>query len=115
MAEGMFWVRTQPELALAAWSDALQRADDDAAPGYFSTMLDARPDDAAFRARLLDIAAGRPLLQVEWFLRVPAAEAKAHIAGLAPVAAKCDDKRLSAFERRAKDLDPGFMPRGMTR
>jgi hypothetical protein len=111
MAEGMFWVRTQPELALAAWSDALERADDAAAVGHFSTMLGAGPDDAAFRARLLELAEGRPVLQVEWFLRVPAAEAKAHIAELAPFAAKCDGKRQSAFERRAKELDPSFVPR----
>ena len=74
-------------------------------------MLGARPDDAAFRARLLELAEGRPMLQVDWFLRVPAAEAKAHIAELAPFAEKCDEKRRSAFEQRAKELDPGFAPR----
>jgi tetratricopeptide (TPR) repeat protein len=110
-AEGMFWAQTQPELALTAWSEALKRADDSAVAGHFSTMLGAGPDDAAFRARLLDLAEGRPMLQIDWFLGVPAAEAKAHIEELAPVAAKCDEKRRTAFEHRAAELDPGFVPR----
>jgi hypothetical protein len=110
MSEGMFWVRTQPELALVAWSEVLERADGSAVAGHFSTMLAARPDDAAFRARLLEMAEGRPMLQIDWFLRVPAAVAKAHVAALAPVAAKCDEKRRSAFEHRAAELDPGFVP-----
>ena len=111
MAEGMLWVRTQPELALAAWSVALKRADASAVSDHFSKMLGAGPDDAAFRERLLELADGRPMLQVDWFLRVPAAEAKAHIADLAPFAAKTDEQRRSAFAQRAKELDPAFVPR----
>jgi hypothetical protein len=110
MAEGKFWVRTQPELALAAWREALRRADGPDAANYFSEVLGAAPDDAAFRERLLGLAEGRPMLQVAWFLGVPAAEAKAHIAALAPAAAQCDGKRRSAFEHRAAELDPAFVP-----
>jgi hypothetical protein len=110
MAEGMFWARKEPELALAAWSEALQRAAGAAAAGHFATMLGAGPDDAAFRRRLLELAAGRPMLQVDWFLRVPAAEARAHLAELAPLAAECDEKQRSAFEVRARELDPSFVP-----
>jgi tetratricopeptide (TPR) repeat protein len=119
MAEGMFWARTQPELALAAWGEALERADGLSVAGHYSAMLGSRPDDAAFRARLLELAEGRPMLQIDWFLRAPAAEAKARIDDLAPIAAKCDEKRQSAFERRARELDPNFVPRarppGMSR
>lgn len=110
MTEGIFWARLQPELALAAWREALKRSDESAAPAYFSTMLGAGPDDAAFRGRLLELADGHPLLQVDWFLRVPAAEAKPHIAKLAPFVAECDEQRRSAFEHRAKELNPGFVP-----
>ncbi len=111
MAEGWFWVRTQPELALAAWSDALERADGPDVAGHYSTMLGARSGDPAFRARLLELAALRPALQVDWFLRAPAAEARERIAGIAPAAAECDAARRSAFEHRARELDPRFVPR----
>ncbi|MEO6784841.1 MAG: O-antigen ligase family protein [Chthoniobacteraceae bacterium] len=106
LEEGRFWVRTQPELALAAWQDAVRRATGPGQAGIFSEIRGAAPDDPAFRARLLEIARGRDALQIDWFLGVSAAEAKPFIADFTPVAERCDPKRRAAFFRRAAELDP---------
>ncbi len=109
--EGRFWLRIQPELALAAWGEALRRvrAPDDA--GLFATMIRSAPNDAAFRARLLQIASGRDRLQMDWFFQVPPAEAKGRIEELAPVAARGDAALRAAFEKRAGEIGAASAPR----
>ena len=104
--EGRFWLRLQPELALAAWGEALHRASGPDATGIFSMMLGMAPDDVAFRARLLDIADGHDALKIDWFLHVPADEAKPHLSEFAPLAARTDPYRRAAFIRRAAELNP---------
>ena len=106
LEEGRFWVRRQPELAFAAWEEALRRSTGPEAAGVFGQMLIAAPDDAAFRARLLGLADGRAALQMDWFLGVPAAEAKSHLAEITEIAARCDEGRRKAFARRAAELGP---------
>lgn len=102
--EGRFWLGRQPGLALAAWADAIQRTPPPADAGLFSKMFNMAPNDAAFRAGLLEIAEGRDALQIDWFLRAPDAEAKEHIAELEPAAARCDPGRRAAFEKRAAEI-----------
>ena len=106
LEEGRFWVRTQPELALGAWEDAVLHATGPEQAGVFAHVLGGAPNDPAFRTRLLDIVRGRDALQIDWFLHVPAAEAKPFIAEFAPLAERCDPKRRAAFFRRAAELDP---------
>ena len=106
LEEGRFWIRRQPELAFIAWTEALRRSGGPEAPGVFGQMRMAVPDDAASRARLLGLADGRATLQMDWFLGVPAAEAKPHLAVIAEIAARCDEGRRKAFARRAAELGP---------
>ncbi len=106
LQEGRFWIRRQPELAFIAWAEALRRSTGPEAPGVFGQMRMAVPDDAAFRARLLGLAEGRATLQMDWFLGVPAAEAKPHLAEIAEIAARCDEGRRKAFARRSAELGP---------
>ena len=106
LEEGRFWARLQPELALAAWEEALRRTKGAEAAGVFGQIRMAAPDDAAFRARLLGLVDGREMLEMEWFLGVPLAEAKPHLAAFAEIAARCDEKQRAAFSRRAAELDP---------
>ena len=101
LEEGRFWVRTQPELALAAWQEALWRMDGAQEGNAFAAILRAAPNDPAFRARLLEFVEGRDALQIDWFLSVPAEEAGPWAAKFAPIAARCDAKRRDAFSRRA--------------
>ena len=105
LEEGRFWSRRQPELALAAWREALRRVATPEDGNIFSTMLGAAPNDAAFRARLLELAAGRDALLIDWFLGVPAGEARPHAAEFAPLAARSDPRRRAAFARRAAEMD----------
>ena len=106
LEEGKFWLHMQPELALAAWREALRRVASREDGGIFSTMLGTAPDDAAFRARLLEIADDRDALKIDWFLRVPAEEARPHLAEFAPLAARGDPHRRAEFAKRAAELDP---------
>ncbi len=104
LEEGNFWLRSQPRLALIAWQEALRRCDDSDAPGIFSQMRSAAPNDTAFRARLLEIADGRASLQMDWFLDLPPDEAKPRLAEFALIAAQCDERRRAAFSRRAAEF-----------
>lgn len=106
LEEGRFWIRLQPELALAAWDEALRRTKGAEAAGVFGQIRMAAPDDAAFRARLLGLVDGREMLEMEWFLGVPLAEAKPHLAAFAEIAARCDEKQRAAFARRAAEFAP---------
>ena len=53
-----------------------------------------------------EIADDRDALKIDWFLHVPAEEAKPHVAEFAPLAARCDARRRAAFAKRAAELDP---------
>lgn len=106
LEEGRFWVRRQPELALVAWEEALRRTKGEEAAGVFGQIRGAAPNDAAFRARLLELVEGRDILQVDWFLGVPAEEAKPHLAAFAEIAERCDKGRRAAFARRVAELAP---------
>ena len=104
--EGRLWLRVQPELTFVAWKEALRRTRDQGAADVFAQMGRMIPDEPAFRARLLELAEGSDALQIDWFLTVPDEEAKPHIAEFAPLAARSDERRRSAFARRAAALDP---------
>ena len=77
LEEGIFWRQTQPELTLIAWREALRRVSSPEDEIVFGTMLTIAPDDPVFRSRLLQLAQGRPPLQLAWFQCVPADEARA--------------------------------------
>jgi tetratricopeptide (TPR) repeat protein len=104
--EGRFWLRLQPQLALAAWEEALHRTTGPDAAAVYAQMRSTAPDDPAFRAGLLAIAEGSDALKIDWFLSVPAEEAKAHIAEIAPLAEQSDPGRRAGFARRAAELAP---------
>ncbi|MEO6739092.1 MAG: O-antigen ligase family protein [Chthoniobacteraceae bacterium] len=108
--EGRFWLGLQPELAFVAWEEALRRTKDQDAREIFAHIGRMVPDDAAFRARLLGLVAARDPLQIDWFLSVPAEEARPYVAEFAPIAARCGDWRRAAFERRAAELVPPARP-----
>lgn len=104
LEEGKLWASRQPGLALLAWREALQRVlppEDDA---IFGAILDAAPDNLAFRARLLVLVSPRPALQLAWFQYAPPEEAAAHLAELRAAAEKCDPARRAAFQKRAEEL-----------
>ena len=110
MEEGRFWLGLQPELAFVAWGEALRRTNNQDAREVFARIVRMVPDDAAFRARLLGLVMARDPLQIDWFLSVPSEEARPYVAEFAPIAARCDDWRRAAFERRAAELDPPARP-----
>lgn len=103
--EGRFWAAREPALALAAWKEALHRADETEVRDRYAQIRRLAPDDAAFRAQLLELADGLPPLQMDWFLNAPEKEARAQIEALRPAAFQCEDRLRQAFERRAAHLE----------
>lgn len=77
LAEGRVWARLIPALALPAWEDALRRVGPPQDAEIFGAMLDASPNDPAFRAKLLALTAGRAALREQWMRFAPAAEREA--------------------------------------
>lgn len=110
LEEGRFWLGVQPELAFAAWQEALARCKDGEAVDNFARMSRMIPDDAAYRARLLTLVEGRDALQIDWFLSAPRDEALPHLKEFAPLAELCDERRRAAFARRAAELAPPAPP-----
>jgi tetratricopeptide (TPR) repeat protein len=106
LEEGRFWLRLQPELALVAWQEALRRSSEPEVVEIFALMCSFAPDNAAFRARLLDIAEGHDALKIDWFLNAPAEEVTPHVAEFAPLAERSDPHRRAAFARRAAEIVP---------
>jgi hypothetical protein len=102
--EGRFWARRAPKLALLAWSEALRRVSPPEDAVIFGAMFDAAPDDPGFRAGLLDLAEGRPALQLMWFLAAPAGEALARLPEISTAASAWDEKQRAAFQRRAVEI-----------
>lgn len=110
LEEGRFWIRLQPELAFAAWAEALRRPKGQEAAMVFARMRIEAPDDPAIRARLLELVDGRAPLQMDWFLWAPVAEAKPHLAAFAEIAQLCDKDRRKVFARRAAELEAAARP-----
>ncbi len=107
MEEGRFWLRSQPALALQAWREALRRLRPPHDEPVFAQMFQLAPDSAEFRAGLLELAAGRPALQVTWFRLAPAGEAMAHREEIGKAAELCDKKHREEFGRRVAELEGG--------
>jgi tetratricopeptide (TPR) repeat protein len=104
LEEGRFWVKTQPGLAWNAWHEAIRRAKPPEDESAYNIMLDASPNNAAFRAQMLALAHGRPPLQVQWFQAAPPAEAREHLDEIAAAAAQCSPAQRAAFERKAAGI-----------
>lgn len=107
--EGRFWLQTQPLLALTVWGEALRRLPSPEDEALYGAMLGDAPDDAEFRAALLNLAHGRPALRLQWFLFVPPAEARPLFDTFAEEAGHYTPAQRSAFERRAGEI--GASPR----
>jgi hypothetical protein len=103
LEEGKFWMgRRIPALALQAWQEALNRVASPEVGEVFGTILDSGPNDAGFRARVLDIVRGRPALELSWLRSAPPAEAKAHLAELSGDAETWGAERRAEFQRLAE-------------
>ena len=104
LAEGRFWLRTQPALAINAWREAIRRAPSPDDQELYGVIMAEAPDNPEFRERLLSLAEERPPLQLEWFECVPPAEARTHLETIAAAAAKCSPAQRAAFEHRAREI-----------
>ena len=104
LEEGRFWIGIQPTLAFVAWREALNRCKDTEAAATFATIWRTIPNDAAYRARLLALVDGRDALQIDWFLNAPGEEARPYLKEFAPLAELCDERRRTAFARRAAEF-----------
>ncbi len=113
LQEGKLWIGLQPELAFTAWQDALARCKDSDAAETFARISRMIPDDPAYRARLLALVEGRDALQIDWFINAPREEALPYLERFKPLAERCDERRRSAFDRRASELAsrPAHEPR----
>jgi len=104
IAEGRFWVQSRPALALNAWHEAIRRVQSPEDEAVYGAILEAAPDNVAFREQLLGLAQGRPALQLQWFQFVPPDEARAHLGEISAAAAQGTPAQREAFQRRAKDI-----------
>ena len=100
--EGRFWLQIQPALALTAWREVVRRSPEDVS--LYGGMLDAAPDNAAFRAQLLAIAQGHPGLQLQWFQSAPPVEARAQWSALAAAVRSATPAQRTAFQHRAEEI-----------
>ena len=103
--EGRFWARRAPALALPAWREAIRRVSPPEDAAIFRAILNSAPDDAAFRASLLALAAGRPALQLIWFEMAPPSEARARRAEILPEAELWAPELRAGFHRRAAEIE----------
>jgi len=104
LAEGRFWVQSQPALAVKAWGEAIRRVRAPEDEAIYGAILGAAPDNAGFREQLLGLAQGRPPLQLQWFQFVPPAEARAHLEIISAVASQCAPAQRESFQRRASEI-----------
>jgi tetratricopeptide (TPR) repeat protein len=94
----------EPHLAFSAWKEALQR---EPAPGgreIYQVMWAAAPDDADSRRALLELAKGRPDLELAWFLAAPPAEARRELDRISNLQEFWDADQMAAFRMRAAAL-----------
>jgi tetratricopeptide (TPR) repeat protein len=102
--EGLFWLQSQPMLALNVWRLALRRVRSPEDEELYGAMLAAAPDDANFRNALFTLAHGRPALEVQWFQFVPPAEARTQWETIFGSIERLTPAQRATFEKRAAEI-----------